>query len=102
MFRRALMMLALLATLSGAANFKPAEGWGVCAESCPDDDANHQCAPGCGDCGCCVARPPMLPAASGILVVEATQQARAMPINAGSPSSPDPKDIPHVPIAWAS
>ena len=69
-----------------------------CDESCPTDVSGGQCAPNCHFCSCC-SLPKV--AGTGVAVLPSPPAHGTSWIRSNDrPSSPEPADILHVPIAF--
>jgi hypothetical protein len=91
--------ILLLGPASGASLL--ARTAGICVETCPDDDEQGQCAPGCDDCSCCnhVRTAALKPA--GILL-ETVDTERCLARSTPAPPPVDVRGIRHVPKAFAA
>lgn len=69
----------------------------TCSQSCPDDNSNGQCPPGCADCACCGHLPSIpSPHADGPALYAAVEPATPI-VDERAPPSAEPHDILHVP-----
>jgi hypothetical protein len=94
---RLFLLLTLL--LLGAAHGAELVGLGEerCAEQCPDDDAQGQCAPECQDCTCCAhhAASVLAAPAGSPLPAPAVRQHTEPP--AARLQAAHGRKIPHIP-----
>ncbi|MBL9037493.1 MAG: hypothetical protein JNG84_03155 [Archangium sp.] len=95
---RVLLAIGLALYVALAAGEVSVLGGFVCAEQCPDDDSDGQCAPDCADCACC----PHLRLSASLVEVSTVlpgQAQRVLEQPQAQPPSPDVDDILHVPKA---
>lgn len=69
-----------------------------CEETCPDDDAQGNCASDCDACLCCAHSPRPIPIAEGSSPVDAKAESPAFEVTESAVPSADPREILHVPI----
>lgn len=97
-----LRLLALLVAIfvagqaSGASAFL---GGQECAESCPDDDAEGNCAPFCDDCVCCPHPRSVAPPGAVQIAAASTSVLQFFRV-AVSLGDPHPRGIEHIPKSF--
>jgi hypothetical protein len=69
----------------------------VCHESCPDDDEDGRCPPGCMDCTCCVRAPSMARVEATLPVPPTPHLQRARPADETIPASAELREVLHIP-----
>ena len=87
----------LLLVLSGFSSATLGATRARCEQTCPDDDEQGQCPPGCMDCTCCV-RTTALVRTDSISFIVYSVEAPSPFVNADLlPPQPDLREVEHVP-----
>lgn len=95
-------MLRLVFLLAGAIlvlNAAKALGYADdgCLEECSDDDSTGHCPPGCADCVCCAHLASAVPMVHSSVRLAPSVPAPLLVNLDKMPSSPDPRELLHVP-----
>jgi hypothetical protein len=93
-------VLTVLLTLACALRLVAAPvviAFAECRESCPDDGPDGKCSLDCSDCVCC-ARPAAPPGRSATPeLIPPSEMAAVAELELGTPPTPEPRKILHVP-----
>ena len=95
--RLRVLVALLLLVLSGMSQGAFGAGSARCEETCPDDDDEGQCPPGCADCSCCVRAPVLVRVDAITFLVIGVEAPAAFPRADDLPAQPDLQEVDHVP-----
>ena len=98
--RRAILLLMLSLVLGQAVGLDWVLGEDACAQDCPDDAEGRKCPPVCPNCACSLRPAPLLPSSAPVVVLLPTRSPIVFAEAYRRPTTPEPREILHVPIAF--